>query len=225
MKVIFIFLLVFLAFGHDLWVERESKTLILRYGHLMPKRGEESLIKYDPDKVVVSECFNNAGEKVEAKISRSYPFRVEGECAVLYVVFSSGYWTKNADGTKNLPKDKVPGAIESWLSYESLKSIQRWAPTFSKPLTDDLEIVPLEDPFSSPVGKKVSFMVLYKRKPMKDMTVLHNGKVVGLTDEEGKIRLKPKEGINIISTTLKEKGDGVKNDYILKTASLQFEVR
>ncbi len=215
-----------LSMSHDLWVEREGSQYALYYGHLHPVQGEEKFIKYKPEDVLKFECVSSGGKPLQYKFEKSYPARLKGSCGAVLAVFSSGYWTKSVEGLKNLPKDRVQGAIEGWLSYESVKRIDGWSQELKKPLTDDLEIVPLENPLEAKVGDKLTFAVYYRGKPLKDAVVAYDEKPVGSTDDDGRINIRIKrKGLQLISTSVKEKADGVKADYVVKTANLSFEVK
>lgn len=222
-----LFLLTFsLCLAHDLWLEKREGKMVLYYGHLDPKPGEEKFIKYKAENVLKALCFNKEGNGMKVAIKEGYPFSFPMACSAYYVLFSSGYWTKGVQGLKNLPKDKMESPLESWISYESVKRIEEWSDTFKKPLTEDLEIVPLEDPFNLKIYDKVRLRVYYRGKPVKGVVVLHNNHMVGTTEEDGgiNVRIKGKD-LQRISTSIKERADGIKADYIIKSTSLIFEVR
>ncbi len=226
MAVLIFALLLSCVYAHDLWIERNKDRMVLYYGHIKPKEGEESLIKYKVENVLKALCFNGEGKRMEVQIERSYPLSFPANCLAYYVLFSTGYWTKTAKGTKNLPKDEVEDPIESWLSYEGVKRLEGWTEAFRKPLTEDLEIVPLENPFSANLYSKISLRVYYKGKPVKGAAVAYQGHLIGFTDREGNINVRIKErGLQKISASIKEKFDGVKADYTVISTNLIFEVR
>jgi nickel transport protein len=221
-----ILFLPLLALSHELWIEKEREGYVLFYGHIKPKGGEESKIPYKPEQVENFDCYDNSGKKVFAKLIKEYPARLLGKCSVVLASFSSGYWSRTTEGLKNLPKDKATNVLESWLSLESVKRIDLWNQNFSKPLTSELEIVLLENPLTIKPGQKFTVAVYYRGKPLKDVVVEHMGKAVGTTDEEGRINLRLREkGLQMIGASMKEKGDGVKADYVIRTSYLVFEVR
>ncbi|MFN3870357.1 MAG: DUF4198 domain-containing protein [Aquificaceae bacterium] len=226
--MIALLIMLFLTFGytHDLWLEKVGDRIVLYYGHIKPKEGEEGLISYKAENVLKAMCFNKEAKRVEVQIERVYPLSFPANCFAYYVLFSTGYWTKTIKGTKNLPKDKAEGPLESWLSYEGVKRLESWTETFKRPLTEDLEIVPLEDPFSVSLNSKISLKVYYRGKPVKGAVVAYQGRVVGSTDEEGNINVRIKEkGLQRISASIKEKSDGLKADYTVISTNLIFEVR
>jgi nickel transport protein len=217
---------VCLAFSHEPWVEREGNSYMLYYGHLNPKKGEEKFTRYNPENVLRIECFDHFGKSIPLKLERNYPIKFNAQCYAVYALYSSGYWTKTVYGLTNKPKNETKEPLESWLSYKSVKRVDGWTEAFKKPLTDDLEIVPLNNPLTLNVGDKITLVVYQKGKPVKDATVAYGDKTVGTTDEEGKINVRIKhKGMQIIKASVKEKGDGTKADYVVKTTSLVFEVR
>lgn len=226
-RLFLIFVLSSIALSHDLWIEREGNSYSLYYGHLHPQAGEEKFIKYKPDDVIKFECYDVKGKLILSRFEKSYPAKLKGiSCATVYALFSSGYWTKSVEGLKNQPKDKVSGAIESWLSYESVKGIYSWTKALSKPLTEDLEIVPSEDPLNLKVGEKLRFFVFYRGKPLKDVVVAYDEHPIGTTDDDGGVNVRIKHhGLQNISASIREKADGVKADYTVRTANLIFEVK
>ena len=103
-----------LAYAHDLWIERTPEGLTVFYGHKHSGHGGDTIIEYLPDLVIRADCFDTAGERIDAGVTGSYPVRIAGDCAVTFVLTSSGYWTKTPYTTKNLPKTEVRDPIESW---------------------------------------------------------------------------------------------------------------
>lgn len=226
MRVLLVLLLIANVLAHDLWIEKEGKGYVLYYGHMEPKDGEERLLMYSPERVIKLECYDEGGRLKEAKIERSYPSKLYGNCAVVYGLLFSGHWTKTTEGTKNLQKDRVRDPIESWVSYESVKRVERWPEDPSKPLTQDLEIVLEGRPSELSVGKKFTLRVYYEGKPLKDALVSYKGKTVGATDSEGRVNLRIRgSGLQVISASFRERADGIRADYIVRTAILLFELR
>ncbi len=224
--LILMVLLPSVVLAHELWFEKSGDKMVLYYGHMEPKSGEERFIKYKPKSVLRVSCFDANGRGLAVKVEKTYPLSMPTLCSVYYALFSTGYWTKTVEGLKNLSKDEVSGSIESWLSYESVKRVDGWTDALSRPLTEDIEIVPLEDPFGVKVYEKISLRVYYRGKPVKDAVVAYDEHPIGTTDEEGRISVRVRhKGIQRISTSVKEKADGVRADYIIRSTSLIFEVK
>ena len=223
-------LILVLATGlwaHDLWFAKNADgSVILKYGHITHAHGGKKNITYNMTNVKEVLGFNQRGEKVNLKVENAYPLKIKNPPYAVMVVFSTGYWTKTVEGEKNLPKDSVEMPIHSWLSYEYVKYINRWSESFKNPLTDKLEVTPLQDITKVKKGDKVTFLVTLNKRPLKGVVVAYNGKPRGMTDEKGRINIRIREkGIQLISATYKEKGDGKKCDEIIHTATLNWEVK
>ena len=178
---------------HDLWIERTGGAYTLYNGHKHSGHGGDRVIPYGPAFVTQAQCFDTQGQvKHEAK--GSSPFRLEGECAVLTIAASSGYWSKTPKGTHNVPKDEARQVVKSWLSREWVKRLDVWSPALARPLTPGLELVSLEDPLQLVKGDKLRLQLTLDRQPVAGATVTYDGEPRGMTDEEGRINLRIQHG-------------------------------
>lgn len=226
MLLFFLFLVLFsnLLFSHDLWIEKVGEEFFFYYGHHKYGHSEEEKLPYKIENVLEVNCFDKDLKILNAEISKEYPLKIEGNCACIYILYSSGYWTKTPYGTENVPKNKAKMPIESWFSYESVK----WIGSFikSEPISEKLEIVPLNDLFSLKVGDKMRFKIYFNKKPIPNVPVEYYGKVLGVTDEEGNINIRLKEnGLQVIDASLTENVNAEDKDKIIYGASLSFEVK
>lgn len=213
----------FLAWAHELWIERKGEEYVLLYGHLKPDKGESSQLTYTPDKVLSFECLDADGRKLSAEVVSEYPVRLRGRCQVLEATFSTGFWTKTPEGLKNVPRTEVKNSIESWYSVERVRRLNIW--TFRQaPLTDDLELLLVDNPSDLKPGQKFTVIAFYRNRPLKDAPISHNGRLVGSTDGDGRINLRLRErGIQLIGVSIREKNQSVRADHTLKTFYLMFE--
>ena len=213
------------VYAHDIWIEKSSGGYVLLYGHAGHGGGESEIVEYDPADVVRAICIDRAGTGVEAKIQDECPLRIGGSFASIYVLTSSGYWSETPFGLKNLPKDEAKSPIRSWLSFESVKRIDVWGDGTSSPLTEDLEITPVRNPLILSRGDKVRLFVTIGGKPAAGVPVAYFDSTRGITDRKGRINIRLKfGGMQLIKATLKEPGDGVKEDEIVHTTTLVFEI-
>ncbi len=107
---------------------------------------------------------------------------------------------------------------------EIARRINAWKPR-REPLSNELEIIPVESPSSLRIGEKFTVIAYYRGKPLRDAPIYHNRRIVGSTDEEGRINLRVREkGIQLVGVTVREKDGTGKADYVLKTFYLIFEV-
>lgn len=179
--------------AHDLWIERAGGAYTLYNGHKHSGHGGDKVIPYGPAFVTEAICFDTKG-LIKREAKGGSPFRLEGECAVLTIAASSGYWSKTPKGTQNVPKDEARQVVKSWLSLEGVKRLDAWSPALARPLTPGLELVALEDPLHLAKGDKLRLQLTLDRQPVAGATVTYDGEPRGLTDEEGRINLRVQHG-------------------------------
>lgn len=209
---------------HDLWLERAADGLWLRYGHLPTGHAGASLIDYRPEVVQRIACHDAAGRPVECRPTPGSPLHIECPCAVACVLTSSGYWTKTAYETRNVPKSEVEAPVRGWLSYESVKRIDAWTDALARPLTEDLELVPLENPLTLEPGEKLELLVTRGGQPVEGAVVTYDDKPRGQTGKDGRIHVRIKHaGLQSLQAGLTLPGDGLSADEIVHTTTLNFE--
>ncbi len=227
--VLFLFFFTTNVFSHELWIDKHQGSYFIRYGHLnFSHNGEQQkkLIAYKPDNVLEFLCFDKTGHKAPARINRGFPCELCGNCAAVFSVFSTGYWTKTPYGTRNIPRDEARMPVYSWYSVESVKLINEWNESMEKPLTDSLEIVPLNNLSELEKNDKVRLLVTYQKHPLKGVIVTYDGNPRGTTGKDGRINIRIKHGgFQVISATFKEKTASPKADETIRTANLNFEVK
>jgi nickel transport protein len=213
------------ASAHDLWLEREDEGLSLHYGHKYSDHGGATFVEYQVEWVREAFCFDAAGARIPFQADETYPYRMRGECAAAHVSISSGYWTKTPYGTQNLPRDEARMPIESWLSHDSVKRIDRWTESLSRPLAGGLELTPLEDPLSLTKGKKLTLRVTFDGEPVEDADVAYDGKPRGRPGPDGAINIRLRHGgFQVIQASLTRSIDSEKADQVIHSANLNFEL-
>lgn len=220
-------LLILLAnpvLSHDLWIDHSGGAYVLSNGHKHSSHGGDQIIPYSADFVRQAQCFDQQG-KIKTESPGGSPFRLVADCAALIVTASSGYWSKTTTGTKNLPKDEAKQVVKSWLSLESVKRIDAWSPVLAKPLTQELEIVPLDDPRRLATGDKLHLRVTLAGRPLSGATVTYDGEPRGATDAEGNINIRLRRGgYQLIGTSVARPLASAKADEEVRAASLVFEL-
>jgi nickel transport protein len=211
------------AQAHDLWLERAGSGYELLYGHRHSGHAGHEIIEYRPDTVKRVACIDATGKVVSQGSAATYPARLAGDCAAAYALLSSGYWTKTPYGTKNVPKDQVDVAVSSWLSFESAKRIDRWGAALAQPLSQDLELVPLDNPLTLGDGDKLRLLVTFRGQAVAGAVVAYEGKPRGDTGPDGLVNIKIRHGgLQTIEATLRRPLDGKKADEEVHTATLSF---
>lgn len=212
------------AVSHDLWVEPMAGGYQLLYGH-HPRVSHAGMrqIAYAPDMVKSVVCLDTAGGRRSARVGGGSPVNIEGDCAVLYVLTSSGYWTKTTAGTKNLKKTEAASPLGSWQSFESVKHIAQWGSGASSPLATALEIVPAENPLVLKNGHKLTLRVLANGQPVADAAVSYDGKPRGQTGTDGTVKIRVKHaGLQLIQASKRTPHAGPEADEIVHTTALTF---
>jgi nickel transport protein len=213
------------AQAHDLWLERDPEGLWLRYGHLPSGHDGPSLIDYAPEIIQRIACHDAQGHPVSCTPEVTSPLRIDCACAATYVLTSSGYWTKTPYGTQNVPKTEAETPIRSWLSYEGVKRLDAWTDALNKPLTQDLELVPLENPLVKRPGEKLKLLVARGGLPVAGAIVTYDDQPRGQTGQDGRINVRLKhEGFQSLQASLTVPGDGALADDVVHTTTLNFEL-
>ncbi len=213
------------AFAHDLWIEREGDRCVLYSGHRHSNHPGEERIPYPPEIVLRVRCFDADGNLLNTEPGGTYPVEFSCEGAIAYAMTSTGYWTKTPYGTKNLPKDEVTGVLKSWLSFESVKRIDRWGENAAVPLTSGLELIPLNNLVELEKGDKLRLRVTFEKKPVKGAVVSYDGHPRGESGEDGRINIRLRhDGFQVIQASYSLPLDSEKADRVVHTTNLNFEI-
>lgn len=214
------------ALAHDLWVEREGRLHTLLFGHQHSGHAGTGRLEYPPGQVKRMACFNGAGRETPAEPGMTYPVTLRGECAATWFLTSSGYWSKTPYGTRNVPRTEAGGAVlASWLSVESVKRLDAWGETLARPLTRELEIVPLSDPLGLKAGDKLRLAVYRDGRPAEGVTVAYFGHPRGVTGADGQVNVRIREpGYQLIQASLDLPLADGKADKAVHATALVFEV-
>jgi nickel transport protein len=213
------------ASAHDLWLEREGSAVLLYQGHRHSSHAGQEIVPYDPAAVKEALCLDATGAARPLRPGATHPVRIEAACHMVLAAMSSGYWTKTAWETKNVPKTGISGVVKSWLSEETVKRLDRWTPFAAKPLSDRLEITPLADPLALSPGDKLSVRVSFAGKPLAGVPVAYDGDVRGATAADGSIALRLRHpGLQMISASFEAPLADGKADTVIRAATLNFEL-
>lgn len=231
MKPLLLLLVLYsgLSCGHDLWIERNGLQHSLAYGHENSSHTGVQRLEYKPENVQQGLCFNDSGQKIRTNLSTQYPVTLQGDCAVSWFVLSSGYWSKTVYGLKNQPKNEVPAVIDSWLSIEAIKRFDRWNKSLAQALTQELELVPLDNPLLLKTGDKLRLRAWFQGKPAANVTVAYFGKPRGVSGADGSVNIRLNQaGYQHIEASLEtpmaDAKTGGKADKTVRSSSLQFVI-
>lgn len=213
------------ASAHDLWIDREGALLTLAYGHERSGHEGAKRLEYKPETVRQAGCYAASGQEQRVEQVNRYPATLKGDCAATWFLLSSGYWSKTPYGTKNQPKTEAGAVLDSWLSMEAIKRIDRWGDGLSLPLTKELELVPVANPLILKVGDKLRLRAYFQGKPAAHVTVAYFGKPRGVTGSDGMMNIRLNEpGFQLVQASLELPLNDGKADKTMHASSLQFEI-
>lgn len=213
------------AGAHDLWLERDGAAYVLRQGHKHSAHAGQELVPYAAGAAREAHCLDAAGGSRPVKPAAGHPARIEADCGTLTVLFSTGYWTKTAWETRNVPKTGIAGVVKSWLSEETVKRVDAWSPGAALPASNWLELVPAQDPRTLAPGDKLMLRAYLDGKPLAGVAVAYDGDVRGATAGDGSIAVRLRRpGLQIISASAEAPLANGKADVIVRTATLNFEL-
>lgn len=215
------------ALAHDLWVATQGTTHTLRYGHEHAHHHDGPAPRYAPDFVKRAACFGRDGKKAQAILTNGFPARLSGSCAASIFSASSGYWSKTPHGTKNQPKTEVVSALDSWESFDTVKTLRQWSPAFAQPLSQALEVVPAQNPLQLKAGDTLSVRVIWQGQPRAGVSVTYHGSAQGKTGVDGALAVRlQRPGLQLIQASIVEPPvDPLKADKAVHAANLSFVLR
>ncbi|KAB2843378.1 MAG: DUF4198 domain-containing protein, partial [Burkholderiales bacterium] len=197
----------------------------LYQGHRQGAQSAEERLPYAPEFVKRAACADGRGATKSLERPAAYPARFAGDCAALLVLTSSGHWTKTAWETMNRPKAGLAPVLKSWRAEDTVKRLDRWNAAFAHPLSQDLEICPLQDPFGLRPEDKLRLRVTQAGRPRAGLPVAYDGATRGLTSDDGTIVLKIRHrGMQVIATSLETPLHDGEADTLLQATTLQFEL-
>lgn len=175
------------ALAHDAWVMPQGPRHEIVYGHL-----DKLERKYDAAKIKAVSALDASGRPLKIALDRdSLPVTIAAPgAAMILLEFDNGYWTKTTEGSKNLPKNQVPGALSSLRSFKYGKTVLEWGPAAAKGHGQRLEIVPETSAPPRP-GGMLTLRVEFEGKPLAGASIQLEGydRAVQKTDAQGRATL------------------------------------
>jgi len=211
--------------AHDLWLEPGPAGYELKYGHAHGGHDGSATLPYDPDFVQRALCRTDTGQTQALTVVPGYPARIDATCAALSVEFSSGVWTTTVEGTRNIPPDGLSGVVRAWRSIESTKRLEAWEPGLTTPLSDGLELVPLQNPFELAPGRKLRLLVTLGGQPQPGAKVAYGGEIRGVSGPDGQLNLRLREpGLQFITASMRLPAEEPGINEIVHATALHFEL-
>jgi len=214
------------AHAHDYWFERDTKGYTLLQGHVHSTHAGEARVPYEPSIVKAVQCLRAGGDLVALAPVRAYPVRIEEICAAVLAQTNSGYWSQTLGETVNKPRSEVRGAVRGWLAQETVKRIDAWSAAAARPLSEGLELTPLDDPFALKQGDKLRVLATWRGKPRRGVAVAYDGDTRGATGGDGVVNIRVRHtGVQIFSASFEESVREPNADKIVHGTILQFDLK
>ncbi len=231
------------AYAHVAWIicpeakAGEKLAMELLYGHDFPEGDKLGLEDLTETYVV------GAKGKIKTALGADKKFRTEKPLAAGSYVVAGGtkakFYTKSPAGYVNKTKDQVPEAIKCFRSVKFAKAIVNLggkAGDVSKPLGQDLEIVPLANPAGIKAGGELPVKVLLAGKPLAnaEVTATFAGfskeramAFYAKTNPDGIVKVKLwHSGLWLVQVSHKSPyKDQAKCDVLGKAATLTFKIK
>ena len=213
------------AAAHDAWIEPREGGFQVVFGH------DGKLEPAAAAKIKSLAAINASGVALPVKIDAgdSPKFTVGGQPTLLTLHYDNGFWSKTTEGSKNLPRNEVPGAISSSHAVKFGKTLVVWGVAITKSQGQQLEIVPFVGEAPS-IGGSVQVQVLWNGKPLAGAK-LKSSEYSGtdkdiVANAEGKAAVPVVKGRNTIQVAHKLELPGdLKADVLNTSANLIFDLR
>lgn len=215
-----------LAMSHDVWLIPDGgQNHRLVFGH------PGDLAPYDPGRVTSVSTIDAKGNKhkLESRIDdNQLVARAPAGTSMIVVTFDNGIWTEGPDEQSvNKPKHAVPGYLSSAHTKNFSKALLGWSEAARKPVGQDFEIVPLDDPFKLKPGEELTVQIFLGGKPLAGAEVEVLGAMdLFFADEQGKVSLPVSdESFQYVLAYHREKlKDNPDTDELALSANLTFSL-
>ncbi|MFV7789676.1 DUF4198 domain-containing protein [Aliarcobacter lanthieri] len=232
-------------FAHDFWVDGYNSSTFkatLGYGHdFTPEKiAEDRVSIFEPlvliDKDLKSVTLKNEGENYKYISQKA----LDDGTYILKSTYKPTFWTKTVDNKWLMKKTKkdIENAQYCQLTSSFAKSIinigNDTSDFITKPIGQNLEIVPLDNPANFKVGIPFKVKVLLNEKPAKMTVVKGTFKgfakdsfaFYGTTDLKGEVEITAlSSGKWVLITNIKQAYENQTCDEVSYTSTLTFIIQ
>ncbi|UFS61416.1 DUF4198 domain-containing protein [Sulfurimonas sp. HSL-3221] len=207
--------------AHEYWIDASGE---LQRGHL-GAAASEHMHKDEAVKQYPSERYcRQSGGVDEVKGAFGVSERVGAACDTMMVILHLGDYAKTPYGIVAASEANPAMVIGSWESIESVKRLNRLS-DFA-PLGKGFELSFSRDPSGLEAGDKMRVLATYDGAPKAGAVVAYEGRVVGTTDEAGRINVRIRHaGLQQIRATLRQPLTNAPVAERLYNATLNLEVK
>ncbi|WP_418179359.1 DUF4198 domain-containing protein [Aliarcobacter lanthieri] len=232
-------------FAHDFWVDGYNSSTfkaVLGYGHnFTPEKiAEDRVSIFEPlvliDKDLQSVTLKNEGENYHYISQKA----LDDGTYILKSTYKPTFWTKTVDNKWNMGKTKKDFENTQYCQLTSsfAKSIinigNDTSDFITKPIGQNLEIVPLDNPSNFKVGIPFKVKILLNEKPAKMTVVKGTFKgfekdsfaFYGTTDLKGEVEVTAlSSGKWVLITNIKQSYEDKTCDEVSYTSTLTFQIQ
>lgn len=212
------------AQAHDAWPVAQGDGYKVVYGHY--DKPED----YAVDKVRRIQAFdahNRSLRTTQRTAGDGVYFTVQGQPAVLTLEFDNGYWSKTTQGSVNLPRNAVDGALSTAHVVKFSKTVLHFGTAATAARGQRLEIVPQGEAAPKADGT-LTVQVLWDGQPLPGAKLMrgHGDEKAVVADAQGKASLPVEAGRQVWSVMHRQplQGDPGADDYSA-SANLIFQAQ
>jgi len=198
----------------EIWID---DIAALYYGQKIVQEASTKAKKLTQDEVAKLSCLRG-GKILELKDKK-----LRDDCDAVFVELKRVYYTKTPFGTKKASKDKTKMPLSSFESVASIKKVYKSEAI--KLFNAPFELSPKASLKNIKVGDRINFIVTSFGKPRAGVNITYNKKIVTKSDRDGYVSVEMKKnGLQNITASYSQKGDGIKCDEIIHSTSINLEV-
>lgn len=203
-----IWLLGSAAQAHNVWLAPDAKG-----GHLVQFGGHNGQLQaFDPAKLCSVKALDARGREVEAKVTQSAQgvhVQPSPKATLISVELNNGYFSGGETGAmRNVPMTENPGATRGVFALKFHKTVIRWNALTQRELGKVFELL-AQQGHTPHAGEWLTLKVQLKGKPLAGARVsLGEGSEPVISDADGLVKIKVKEGSNHIQAIFREPVQG-----------------
>lgn len=210
------------AQAHDAWIEPATAG-----GYTMVFGHDGKLEAASPNKVLQAQAIDAAGRSLAVRLD-GLQLQVQGQPSLLLLHYDNGFWSRTPEGSKNLPKNEVPGAVSATHALKYGKTVQVWDAQASRVQGLPVEIVP-QAVQAPAAGAQLPLLVLWDGQPLAGATLSWHEAGQdreAKTDTQGRASVVVAKGRQMVSVSARRPLAGdARADALSVSSALVFEAR
>lgn len=210
------------ARAHDAWIEPAAEGgFTVVFGHDGQREAAQ------PGKVLQAQAVDASGSSLPVRRD-GVRLQVQGAPSLLLLHYDNGFWSRTPQGSRNLPRNEVPGAVSATHALKYGKTVQVWDAQATRAQGLPVEIVPASA--QAPVaGAQLPVQVLWDGRPLAG--ALLSWRAAGQdrearTDAQGRATVGVSTGRQMVSVSARRPlAHDARADALSVSSALVFEAR